>query len=43
MRRNNLHQSAQNEDGYNRNYERTNEKIDSLFNMYSEEKNYVRF
>lgn len=44
MRRNNVtHQSAQNEDCYNRkvifqNYERINEKIDNLFNMYSKEK-----
>lgn len=44
MRRNNVtHQSAQNEDCYNRkvifqNYERINEKIYHLFNMYSKEK-----
>lgn len=49
MWRNNVtHQSAQNEDCYNRkvifqNYERINEKIDNSFNMYSKEKTLFDF
>lgn len=43
------HQSAQNEDCYNRkvifqnNYERINEKIDNSFNLYSKEKTLFDF